>query len=62
VGTDLGVFLSFNTNGRRWAALDNGLPAVPISTIRNHPGAPNTIVAATFGRGVYSYTFPRSRR
>jgi hypothetical protein len=62
VGTDLGVFLSSNTNGSRWAALDNGLPAVPISTIRNHPGARNTIVAATFGRGVYSYTFPRSRR
>ena len=62
VGTDLGVFLSSNTKGSRWAALDNGLPAVPISTIRNHPGAPNTIVAATFGRGVYVYTFPRSRR
>jgi hypothetical protein len=38
VGTDLGVFLSRNRDGSRWAALDDGLPAVPISTIRNHPG------------------------
>jgi hypothetical protein len=61
VGTDLGVFLSRNRDGSRWAPLDDGLPAVPITTIRNHPGDPNTIVAATFGRGVYAYTFPRSR-
>jgi hypothetical protein len=26
-------------------------------TIRQDPGNPNRIVAATFGRGVYSYSF-----
>ena len=56
VGTDVGVFLSNNTSGQRWAGLA-GLPRVPISTIRNHPGDQNKVVIATYGRGVYTYTF-----
>ena len=72
VGTDIGVFLSgpikgvggksasgFSTsavNAPEWAPLDDGLPAVPISSIRNHPGKRDTVIVATFGRGVYSYS------
>ena len=59
VGTDIGAFLSSDTNGTTWAA-PPGLPAVPVTTIRNHPGDPRKVVVATFGRGVYSYTFPAS--
>ena len=58
VGTDIGAFLSKSLAGKRWAALSKGLPAVTIVTIRNHPGDPKTIVAATYGRGVYAYKFP----
>ncbi|MCU1672928.1 MAG: hypothetical protein JWN77_1041, partial [Frankiales bacterium] len=55
VGTDVGVFLSNNTSGQRWAALA-GLPNVPVLSIRNVPGSANRVVLATFGRGIYSYT------
>ena len=65
VGTDIGVFLSGPLDGDvtaaavdtpQWVPLNDGLPAVPISTIRNHPGDGRTVVVATYGRGVYSYT------
>jgi hypothetical protein len=56
VGTDIGLFLSSDTKGSRWAAL-KGLPAAPVVSIKNWPGKANTVVLATFGRGVYSYTF-----
>ena len=70
VGTDIGVFLSSKiadgeSSGASlaaagdtptWAALDDGLPAAPVSTIRNHPGKPDTVIVATFGRGVYAYS------
>ena len=69
VGTDIGVFLSspiqpgdvpdFSAQAvaaPQWVPLDDGLPAVPISSIRNHPGMGDTVVVATFGRGVYSYS------
>ncbi|MDX6285962.1 MAG: hypothetical protein QOG53_1447 [Frankiales bacterium] len=59
LGTELGAYLSRNLNGAEWDVLGSGtLPAVPIGTIRNVPGAPNLMVAATFGRGVYCYQFP----
>lgn len=56
VGTDVGVFLSNNTSGQRWAALE-GLPNVPVTSLANVPGKPNEVVLSTFGRGVYKYTF-----
>jgi len=56
VGTDVGMFLSNNTDGGTWAALA-GLPNVPVVSIANHPGNPDQVVLATFGRGVYNYTF-----
>jgi hypothetical protein len=58
LGTEVGVFISKNANGGEWAVLGDGLPTVPVSTIRNHPGDPWTVVVATFGRGVYTYEFP----
>jgi len=58
VGTDTGVYLSKNMNGGTWAPLAKGLPKTVVVTIRNHPGDPKSIVAATFGRGVYAYKFP----
>ncbi|MCW2968374.1 MAG: hypothetical protein JWM71_2146 [Solirubrobacteraceae bacterium] len=57
VGTDLGVFESTDTGGGTYARLGSGLPAVPISTLRFKPGNPNLLVAATYGRGVYTYDF-----
>jgi hypothetical protein len=56
VGTDLGLFLSRDTKGSAWAAL-KGLPHVPVVSVKNWPGRTNEVVLATFGRGVYRYTF-----
>jgi hypothetical protein len=58
LGTEIGVFISSDLQGSGWAVLGDGLPTVPVSTIRNHPGDPWTMVVATFGRGVYTYEFP----
>ncbi|HYI46061.1 MAG TPA: hypothetical protein VE174_11455, partial [Actinomycetota bacterium] len=58
VGTDIGAFLSKDTKGSTWASLDKGLPATVVVSIVNHPGDPKTVVAATFGRGIYTYRFP----
>lgn len=55
VGTDIGVFASTDTNGSSWAVLGNGLPNVPITHLELKPGDPDTLVAATYGRGVYLY-------
>jgi hypothetical protein len=57
VGTDIGVFESCDAAGGSYSRLGTGLPAVPISTLRLKPGDPNLMVAATYGRGVYTYRF-----
>jgi hypothetical protein len=56
VGTDVGMFLSNNTSGQRWAALE-GLPNVPVVSVKNMPGDQEKVVLATFGRGIYEYSF-----
>lgn len=56
VGTDVGVFLSNNTSGQRWAALA-GLPHVPVTSLSTVPGKPDQVVLSTFGRGAWKYTF-----
>jgi hypothetical protein len=56
VGTDIGLFLSSDTRGTRWAAL-KGLPNVPVVSVKQWPGKPDRVVLATFGRGVYDYRF-----
>jgi hypothetical protein len=58
VGTQVGVFLSSDTNGGTWAALSKNLPNAPINQLSVDPADPNVLVAAVYGRGVYTYRFP----
>jgi photosystem II stability/assembly factor-like uncharacterized protein len=60
VGTDVGVFISCNAQGGTYAALGTGLPNVPISTLRFKAGDPDLLVAATFGRGIWTHRFDDS--
>jgi hypothetical protein len=57
VGTDIGVFESCDNAGGGYSVLGGGLPAAPVSTIRFKPGDPDLLVAATYGRGIYTYRF-----
>ena len=57
VGTDTGVYESCDNAGGAYAVLGSGLPAAPISTLRFKPGDPDLLVAATYGRGIYTYRF-----
>ncbi|MEA2423298.1 MAG: hypothetical protein QOF55_2397 [Thermoleophilaceae bacterium] len=57
VATAIGVFASRNTNGGTYAPLGDNLPSVAVYQISLKPGDPNTLVAATYGRGVYTYKF-----
>lgn len=61
VATDVGVFTSRDTNGGTWEQLGDGLPAAPVFTLELKPKAspsePDTLIAATQGRGVYRYVF-----
>ncbi len=57
VGTAIGAFASRDTAGRDFVPLGQGLPPVAIYSMLPKPGDPNTLVVATFGRGVYRYSF-----
>jgi hypothetical protein len=57
VGTDTGVYESCDNAGGDYALLGSGLPSAPISTLRLKPGDPDLLVAATYGRGIYTYRF-----
>ena len=57
VGTALGAFASVDKNGGRFGELGTDLPAAPVVSLALDPANPNRLVAASFGRGVYSYTF-----
>lgn len=63
VGTDIGPFISSDNQGSHWAPLGNGLPNVPINVMRfkpkTTPDEADTIFAATFGRGIWTYTLPK---
>jgi hypothetical protein len=59
VGTDIGVFANALAGGTTFAPL-RGLPVVPISTMNLKPNDPNLLVAATYGRGVWTYTFTQT--
>ena len=56
VGTDLGVFISSDLNGKEWAPLGN-LPSVPVNQLVLKPDDDKQLFAGTFGRGVQLYTF-----
>ena len=58
VGTDIGAFISSDLSGSDWAPLGSGLPSVPVNYLRLRPGAEYELFAATFGRGIWRYTFP----
>jgi hypothetical protein len=57
VGTDIGVFVSCNDTGGTYSVLGNGLPTAPISTMSFKPDDPDLLVAATYGRGIYTYRY-----
>lgn len=54
-GTDVGAFVS-SDGGATWSILGN-LTAMPFVNFELDPSNPNRIVAATYGRGVWTYTF-----
>jgi hypothetical protein len=61
VATNVGVFQSADSNGGAYEILGSGLPAVPVFTLEMKPKAssaePDTMIAASQGRGVYRYVF-----
>ncbi|MDO9453262.1 MAG: hypothetical protein Q7J29_10450 [Stagnimonas sp.] len=63
VGTDIGPFISSDNKGSNWAPLGNTLPNVPVNVMRFKPKATpdevDTIFAATFGRGIWTYAIPK---
>ena len=63
VGTDIGPFISSDNKGSNWAPLGNALPNVPVNVMRFKPKATtdeaDTIFAATFGRGIWTYAIPK---
>ncbi len=56
IGTDIGAFISSDTDGTTWSPLGNGLPNVPVTMLRLRPGNPNQVFASTFGRHVWVYS------
>ncbi|MEA2497650.1 MAG: hypothetical protein QOH26_55 [Actinomycetota bacterium] len=58
VATDIGVFISNDLKGSRWALLGKGLPRAPVFSLQLKPGNKDMLIVATFGRGVYRYRFP----
>jgi hypothetical protein len=58
VANAVGVFASAGTNGGHYAPLGKGLPTAAVFMMQLKPGDPNTLVAASFGRGGYTYRFP----
>ncbi len=52
VGTDIGVYVSFN-GGAKWFSLPKNLPSTFVSDLIIHP-RDNIMVAATHGRGMYA--------
>jgi photosystem II stability/assembly factor-like uncharacterized protein len=58
VGTDVGVFVSHDTGGT-WAPLGVGLPdGVVVTDMKIIAGPPPTLLAATYGRSIFSIELP----
>jgi hypothetical protein len=57
VATAVGIFVSRGTDGGDYALLGEGLPPVATYSMTLKPGDPDTLVAATYGRGIYKYRF-----
>ena len=56
VGTDIGVFAS-SDGGQTWLGAGDGLPMVPVMDLA-YQKATNTVVAGTFGRGLWRLPLP----
>lgn len=57
--TDFGVFASATKAGKEWGLLgaEHDLPLAPALHLELRPGNDRELYVATFGRGVYAYTF-----
>ncbi|MBN2173608.1 MAG: T9SS type A sorting domain-containing protein [Bacteroidales bacterium] len=53
VATDAGVYVTYNT-GQEWELMGTNLPIVPVNDLKLH-NETRKLVAATFGRSMYSY-------
>jgi hypothetical protein len=58
VSNAVGIFASAGTSGGHYAPLGKGLPTAAVFSMQLKPGDPNTLVAASYGRGAYVYRFP----
>lgn len=56
VGTEIGAFASATDGSPTWAPLE-GVPKTMIASVERKPHDPNTLVLATYGRGVWTYEF-----
>jgi hypothetical protein len=56
VGTDVGVFSSTDLTGGTYSLLGD-LPVMPVVHLTIDPANPNRIIAATYGRGAYAFTW-----
>ena len=56
-GTDVGVYHRQEVPGAEWQRMSDGLPNVVVSDLLVHPPS-GQLVAATYGRGVYTYVLP----
>jgi hypothetical protein len=63
VGTDVGVYISsthHDTTTTKWRQLGHGLPAgLQVLSLEAKHNKRNVLIAATHGRGVYRYVFPK---
>ena len=57
LGTDVGVFRSTDRDPR-WLRVGKGLPMAPVMDI-DYQAATRTVVAGTFGRGIWSVALPK---
>lgn len=55
--TTVGVFASRTREGGEWGLLGDDLPAAPVFSLQADPADANRLVAASFGRGLWSYEF-----
>ena len=56
VATDVGVFSSSAVTGGTYSVLGN-LPTMPVVHLSQDPANANRIIAATYARGIWAYTF-----
>ena len=56
VGTDVGVFVSSSLTGGTYKLLGD-LPVMPVVHLGIDPANTNRIIAATYGRGAYAFTW-----